>query len=63
MKVAHIKLPIVITCAIGAQQECQNVEREWRFMSLHFPALLPPQADWILSSYGLLTSKHTFQVT
>jgi len=32
-------------------------------MSLDFPEWLPPQADWFLSSYGLLATKHTFQVT
>lgn len=63
MKVTHNKLAKVTTCALGVQQECQNVEREWKLMSLDFPELLPPQVDWFLSSYCLLTSKHTFQVT
>jgi hypothetical protein len=63
MNVTQNKLPTVITCALGVQQECHNFERQWRMMSLHFPELLSPQADWFLSSYGLLISKHTFQVT
>jgi len=63
MKVAHNKLPKVITCGLGVQQERQNVEREWKLMSLDFPELLPPRGDWFLSSCRLLTSKCTFQVT
>ena len=63
MKVTHNEFPKVITCALSVQQECQNVERQWWLMSLHFPELLPPQSDWFLSPYGLFTSKHTFQVT